>query len=287
MNMSIRIYCFIAFFAALLCVPPAEAPAAEAPPPGDGVVLLIEKCTKCHTLGRVFKESSPVRRGEHAWIINDMQEKQPDWESEEEKEKFEGAGRKWISDGQKQRLISMFDNYEIDRIEKLVEDKTESAVGEADAERLVRAEKTELAEKAVKIYHGLHLLAAFILMGVFLALSGASRFVSKRNIADNFIIGFDWKLHIARGKVFVLTVLIGFGLGFFLFAMEGFHIGDEALHLYSGITIASLYTFGGLLGIMLAGGKAKSLGWLHAACTIIATALFLFNIASGLLFFLE
>ena len=251
------------FFAALLAafVFEAEAPASETQE--DKVYLFKNKCSRCHTLSRVFRSGSGIREGTIDRTVSRMQSKEPDW----------------ISDAEKQVITTLLSG-DLDALQKEI--AVGSAQGHGNDGGVTQQYKImERAEFVVKVFHSAWHLNAFFSLGVYMTLSGLSRFVSKRGIASRLIVDFNWRQHLVAGKWYVLMVLAGFMGGMTILWLEAFHVGS-LWHFISGIAITVLYAAAGVMGLAMEKGS-ENFSTAHAFCALSATALFLFNIVSGLM----
>jgi hypothetical protein len=138
-------------------------------------------------------------------------------------------------------------------------------------------------EKNIRPVHMLWLVAAFLVLGIFMAVSGIIRFNDRIKKAKVKNAKLKRKIHISRGKIYVGMVLIGFAGGFAIFVMDQFKAEEAVFHLIGGGATAACFAAGGAIGLFLAKGKALSLRPLHMALNLAGTALFIFNIVTGIL----
>lgn len=226
----------------------------------DDVRLFQSKCGHCHSWSRPVREFSGRDAAYIEKTIRRMAEKKPGFITEADAEAIS-------------RLFNESGALEVKGAEAA---KKAAEKDEEENESLERLEET------IKYVHAAWLGAVFVFFGIYMTLGGVKRLFNRLKLTVGFPGAFEWRKHIARGKLFVIFVIVGFLGGAAIFAIDGFEIGVARFHLFSGAAIAALYACGGAVGLRLARGKASAgLKTLHSAFNLTATALFLFNIASG------
>ena len=221
----------------------------------EDVRLLRVKCGLCHGLEETLEEFPGMSLSDRAAVIEDMQ------------------GRKagWISDPERVAITALLSAQDLDGLAAAVERQTAS---EAQARGWTRI---------LPIAHGGAMAAAFFVLGIAMALSGLRRLFDKKEIFPRFPGSFAWKKHVLKGKIYVACALSGLAVGLSIWALDGFSVG-ALTHFAIGCGVGLLFAVGGLAGLRMARGKGTpALRRLHAACNLFATALFTFNVVSGLL----
>ncbi|MCK9458887.1 MAG: DUF4079 family protein [Proteobacteria bacterium] len=240
--------------AAALCLSAAAIRAEAAFDDGD-VRLLRVKCGLCHGLDETFDEFPGLPLEDRAAVIEDMRGRKPGWISEPE-----GAA-----------ITALLSAQDLDSLAAAVERQTASEAQERGGARFL------------PIAHGALMLAVFLALGIAMALSGLKRFFEKRKILPRFPGSFVRRRHVLKGKIYVPCALAGLCFGLAIWALDGFSIG-AAPHFAAGCGVGLLFALGGFAGLRLAGGKGTpATRRLHTACNLTATALFAFNVVSGLL----
>jgi cytochrome c553 len=228
---------------------------AEAPFTDGDVRLFRVKCGLCHGLDETFDEFPGLPLDDRAAVIADMRGRKPGWISEPE-----GAA-----------IAALLSAEDLGGLAAAVERQAGSE------------ERARGWTRFLPIAHGALMLAVFLALGIAVALSGLRRLFDKKRLLPRFPGSFVWKRHVLKGKIYVPCVLAGLCFGLAIWALDGFSIG-AAPHFIAGCAVGALFAIGGVAGLRLAAGKGTpALRGLHAACNLTATALFAFNVVSGLI----
>lgn len=239
--------------AAALCLSAAAIRAEAAFDDGD-VRLLRVKCGLCHGLDETFDEFPGLPLEDRAAVIEDMRGRKPGWISEPE-----GAA-----------ITALLSAQDLDGLAAAVERQTAS---EAQARGWARI---------LPFAHGAAMAAVFFVLGIVMALSGLKRLLDKKKLLPRFPGAFVWRRHVLKGRIYVPCALAGLCFGLAIWALDGFSVG-AAPHFAAGCAVGLLFSLGGVTGLRLAAGKGTpATRRLHALCNLTATALFAFNVVSGL-----
>jgi len=288
--------------AAALCLAAAAAVGVEATFNGGDVRLFRVKCGLCHGLNKTFKAFPGMSVRERAGVIEEM------------------AGKKdgWISDPERGAIEALLATDDLAGLAAAVERPKASAPKQAAEPTPIAApapiatpspalasapivvpnpvpaptpvmaplpdeDAGDAGTELLPIAHGVAMAAVFFVLGIAMALSGLKRFFEKKKILPRFPGTFVWRRHVLKGKITIACALGGLGVGLSIWALDGFSIGSLP-HFAIGCGVGLLFAAGGLAGLRMARGKGTpALRRLHAACNLSATALFTFNVVSGLL----
>jgi hypothetical protein len=231
--------------------------------PKADVELFAVKCGLCHSWKKATDAFAGPLAGKQAVIVTAMQQKKSGF----------------ISDAESKTIARLLTDYDLKRV-----------AAAAAAVPRPSGMAPHMVLKTIKIFHGSLQTLSFLLLGIYMSLTGLKRFFIDIKKFEKFPVKFNRKKHAKLGKIYVVLVILGFFGGLAIFVLQNFHAGPALPHLVAGAAVAFLYAVAGIAGLKLAGTKGPSptgLKYTHLVCVTIATLLFVFNIVSGIMLVLK